>query len=513
MATLVLLNEDHGFTAGDIVTGGYLMLTPAFQSVWFADGKIYSEGCYHKLNFNNDRLNGVATGTFSRGETMIQAVSGAAAVFDESVLNAHYAYRTTITPFNTTNLITGSISGATLTPSSVSYPPHWTSWKTRTLTSPTTGTGTIADSTNYLPEGGSNIGCLFSGRIIINNLQSPNQWIASRKGDPQDFQVSQSDVGSPVSSQTTKEGIVGDAICAMVPFLDHYMYFGCLDEIWIMRGDPGNCQITNASRKVGFFGPDAWTFDEKGNLFFMSMDGFYMFTRGAGFDGSPPENLTYTRLPNLVKTLGLNRRTDRVVMEYDKDRYGIDIVITQFDGEYGSSWFWDLRLNALMPQHFANPDHFAASLYYYNSRKSGTRGLLMGCQDGYIRNYDDTLKNDDGSYAIDSYCTLGPFHAFSKSSRQGKLAEVSTRLGVDSDGADIQVYAGNSAETVINSIKNADTPNDAKTLIGGGRLPTYRPRGKGSVFAVQLRNSNISERFAVERITAKISDAGTNKGV
>lgn len=515
MATLVLLDSSKGWQNGDLQTGGYLMMTPAFQKVWFADGRKRADGCFHKLDFINDVLTGSASAAFSRGETLTQATSGAEGIFDETIGTYNMVYRTETTPFNTTNLITGAVSGSTLTPSAITYPPFWHAWTSRTLSEPAAATGTISSSTNYLPIGGSNIGCLFSGRLIINSIQNPNQWYASRHRDPQDWQVSQSDVGTPVSSQTSKLGIVGDQICAMVPFLDHYMYFGCLDEIWIMRGDPGSgtgAHITNSSRKVGMFGPEAHAFDEKGNMFFLSMDGFYYFPAGAGFSGDPPENLTYKRLPNLVTALGLNRRTDRVVMEYDKDRYGISVVTSQMDGLYGTAWFWDLRLNALMPESFADAHHYASALYYYNSRKSDTRGLLMGGQDGYLRKYDDTQKNDEGSNAIDAYCTLGPFQAFNKMRRQGSLSELALRLGDDTDGVDVQVYAGNGAESVVKSVKNADVPNASETMTGGGLRPVYRPRTTGSVFAVQLRNNTVSQRFAIEKITAKITDAGEVKG-
>jgi phage tail sheath gpL-like len=137
----------------------------------------------------------------------------------------------------------------------------------------------------------------------------------------------------------------------------------------------------------------------------------------------------------------------------------------------------------------------------------------MGGQDGYIRKYDDAEKNDEGSNAIDAYCTLGPFQAFNKMRRMGQISEMSARLGVDSDGVDVQVYSGDSAETVVNAVKNADTPKAAVTMTGGGQRPVYRPKTKGAVFAVQLRNNNASERFAIERITAKITDAGEAKGV
>jgi hypothetical protein len=514
MATLTLLDSSKGWTNGDIQSGGYIAVVPAFQTIWIADGRKRADGCFHKLDFQNDKLAGVASAPFSRGETLVQANSGAEGIFFYSVSNDHFVYRTDTTAFDTTNLITGQTSGSTLTPTSIVYPPYWNDWTTRRLSSPATSTGTIADATPLLPLGGSNIGALFGGRVYLNSIENPNQWIASRHRDPEDFQVSQDDLGTPVSSQTSKLGIVGAPICAMVPFLDHYMYFGALDEIWVIRGDPGaGAQITNSSRKVGMFGPKAHAFDEKGNLFFLSMDGFYMFPANAGFRSDPPENLTYTRLPNLVKALGLNRRTDNVVMEYDKDRYGIIVTTTQMDGLYGSKWFWDLRLNALMPESHANPDHYSASLYYYDSRVSATRGLLMGDQDGYIRKYDDDEKDDEGSNAIDEYCTLGPIQAIPQMRRQGSLEELSLRMGEDTDSVDVQVYANDGAEAVVKNVKDADTPKASETFTGGGRRPVYRPKTIGAVYAIQLRNNTAGERFALERITAKIEDAGEVKGV
>jgi hypothetical protein len=485
-------------------------MVPAFQSVWFADGR---GAGYWKMNFHNDKLTGVASAAFSRGEGITQAGNTAEGIFDQSVGNDHYFYRTTTVPFDTSGLITGATSGSTLTPTAILYPPHWLDWTTRRLASPAAATGLIADATYQLPASGSNIGCLFGGRVYLNTIENPNQWLASRHRDPEDFQMSQADVGTPVSSQTSKLGIVGDAITAMVPYLDHYLHFGCMNEIWIMRGDPGSgAQITNASRKVGFFGPDAWTFDEKGNLFFLSMDGLYVMSGRAGVEGNPPENLTNTRMPGFITSLGLNRRTDRACMEYDKDRYGINVSIVQFDGERGVSFFWDLRLNAMDPDSYTTSDHYPASMLYYNSRTSSTRGLLMGGQDGYIRKFDDTAKDDDGDVAIDSYCTLGPFQAMPRMRSQGQLAEVSFRLGVDTDGVDVSVYADDDAETTVKAVKDTDVPKATETLTGGGRRPAWRPRTTGSVFCLHLRNNTASERFALERVTARINDAGKVKG-
>ena len=508
LPTLKALGSDEGFTAGDINTDGNVALIPAYQKMWVCDG---SPATYYILDFINTKLTGVASDVFSRGETMTQANSGAAGVFDETRSNYHYIYRTTSTEFDTTNLITGGTSGETVTPTAVTAPPHWKTWITRLLASPATGTGLIANSTNFLPASGSNIGCLFSGRVVLNIMDNPNQWLASRHRDPQDMQTGQSDVGTPVSDQTSNLGIVGAPIIAMVPYLSDYLHFGATDGIWTLRGDPGSGgQISNTSRKVGFFGPDSWAFDAGGNLFFMSMDGFYSLPASSASVGNPPDNLTNVRVPNLIKSIGLNRRTDRVVMEYDKDRYGINVHISQNDSAYGVAFFWDLRANSLNPDSFLT-NQIAASMLYYDSRKAETRGLLMCGQDGYIRKFDDDEKNDDGDVAIDAYDTLGPFQAFNRMRRQGQITEISPRLGDDSDGATMSVYAGNAAETVVNAAKNDDTPQSEHTLTGGGRRPAIRPRTIGAAFAIKVRNNTVGERFALEKVVVRLNDAGTVK--
>ena len=76
-------------------------------------------------------------------------------------------------------VITGAITGKTVTPTAVQSPPHWKTWTTRRLASPATASGLIASSTNLMPPSGSNIGCLFSGRVFINIMENPNQWLAS----------------------------------------------------------------------------------------------------------------------------------------------------------------------------------------------------------------------------------------------------------------------------------------------------------------------------------------------
>ncbi len=46
-----------------------------------------------------------------------------------------------------------------------------------------------------------------------------------------------------------------------------------------------------------------------------------------------PENITKQRIPKLISSIGLNRRTDRVAMAYDKQSDGMMVSVTQKDGQ------------------------------------------------------------------------------------------------------------------------------------------------------------------------------------
>jgi len=95
-------NNSYG-TYG-VVSSGYLSTeTPVTANVYGG-----------MLTYNT----ATATGTFTQGETITQATSGATGVVT-SVQTGYLYYKSTSGTFNTTNLVTGGTSGATMTPTVV----------------------------------------------------------------------------------------------------------------------------------------------------------------------------------------------------------------------------------------------------------------------------------------------------------------------------------------------------------------------------------------------------------
>lgn len=509
LPTLTELGATHGFTAGDLDTNGYVAIIPAYQKVYFADGRSQADGGYHKLDCINTRCVGTVTGTFTKGEIVTQANSGAAGNFDENYGSGASAwsliYRTTTVEFDTTNVITGADSGATLTPSSVVAPPHWLPW-------------VETSGKEGLPAGGANSGCLCFGRIVLNSIDNPNHWYMCRTGDTLDWLVSQDDIGTPVSSQTSKAGLVADALVVPIPFRDHYLVFGCENEVWVLRSDPAAGGImTNITYSTGIFSPTSYCYDNNGNLFFVGMDGIYILSPDAIINALPPINLTERRLPNLFKVLGLNRLTDRVVLEYDKKRYGICVSITQMDGVWGTHFWLDLKENeegqiqaAVFPESYADDKYRPTAMHYFDSRRGDYRDLLLGCNDGYIRKYDETIKSDDGPSgdAIESSVTFGPLVSDGKIRQRIEANEISLKLGTNTDGLTLNVFKADSAEKVIEKIANGDTPDATKTFSDDGLKSSFRQKVTAVALAVVLKNNTVDETWVFESMLINLQDGG-----
>lgn len=507
MPSLTALASGHGFTAGDLDTSGQVAIQPAYQKIFFADGRAYSatkaDSGYHKLDFLNTRIVGTVTGTFTQGEVVTQAVSGATGIFDENVGSGATAwsliYRTTTTEFVAAQTITGADSSATVTPSAggdIVAPPHWLNW--------TLSTGTF-------PDGGSNVMALCWGRVFMNSIQNPHQWFATRINDPLDLLLVVDDVASAQNSQATKKaGLVGDQLIAMIPYKGNTMVFGCQNNMFVMRADPAKGGFfTTLSDTTGIFSDESYCWDDKNNLYFMGSDGIYGLTAAAIIEGQPPTNLTKEHLPKLISNLGLNRRTDRVTMEYDKDRYGIEISVSQYDGVWSAIFWLDLRTGGVFPEEYQEA-HTPTILVYFDSRVKSQRTLLAGCNDGYIRKWDETEKSDDGSAAIESEVLLGPIVGQNIRTKVS-LDELSIRTGIDTDSITASVYSGLTAQHLIKNVIDDESPKVSKTFAVDKLLPSIRQHVEAVAVGIKLSNDSVASSWSMEKIDTDIQESGRSK--
>lgn len=361
------------------------------------------------------------------------------------------------------------------------------------------------------PDGGSNAMCLFDGRVWMNSMYNPNQWTASRQGNPDDLDSLQTDVQSAIISQTSLIGLVGDALIGFIPFKDSYLLFGCANSFWILRGgSTGSGSIDNLSYETGLFSPSAFCWDSIGNLYVVGMNGFYKFPNNMGVSGVSPDNISNKLIPNLFKRLRLNRKTDRVVLGYDSENNNVHVSISMMDGSWSMCWIYDVENDAIFPDTFSS-GHIPASFLYMNSYQDDISGLLMGNYDGYVRRFDDGTKNDDGE-AIGSYVFFGPISMNNLMRANVKIREIQIILSEDSDGGEWELYQAESNESLIKGIVAGTlTPTHSGTFTAGGRQESIKEKISGESVGLIFKNYELAESWGFEGLKISYTIAGKAK--
>lgn len=509
------LGTDSGFTAGDFRATGYFAAVPAYQQVFICDGRPASatiaDSGYHRIDMANTSLVGDPSAPFTVGETVTQATSLATGTFVETVGSGATArnliYRTSTVEFSITDVVTGADSSSTLAPTEVIAPPHWLNWILKTADD-------LGDPmpANLFPDGGSNISCLFDGRVWLNSMYNPHQWVASRQGDPFDFDTSVDieDVQGAFSSQTSNAGMVAEPLVAFIPYKDTFLIFGATDSLWVLRGgSTGGGGLSNITFETGVFGPDSWCWDNQGSLYIVGMNGFFKFPSGAILSEESLDNITTRLLPNLFKTIKLNRKTDRVVVGFDRIRNLINVSMTMQDGSWAVNFVYDPTLDAIYPDEYPLAQ-VPASYFYSQDYVNDETGLWFGGYDGYIRKFDEATLDDDGT-AITSYTFFGPIFLGEIIRANVKVKEIEVILSEDTTNVSWYLYSSTSAEKLKQDIENSVAPVAYGTLTSGGRQFTIREKVAGEFIGILFMNNVTGTTWACESIRLQFTLSGKVK--
>lgn len=422
-----------------------------------------------------------------------------------------YGKRTTTVTFGASETVTGTdddgnaISFA-MTAAAEVAPPHWYTY---------TVYGADAAGYGALPTFAHLI-TRYRGRIVLSgNKYYPHQWYMSRVAKPFDFLFTLDDPLTGLAGNNIDAGEIGDIVTALVPYGDDYMIMGAANSIHLIDGDPGyGGSIDEVDNTTGIFSQHSWCKDAKGNLYFWGTNGIYKMEGGR----SRPVCISEGSLPALVKDWNVSAGTHRIVFIYDPFEHGIIISKTTLADGTNLNYFFDLKTQGFYPETYPTTGAiFCGNMY--DSASSTTRGLVVGCFDGYIRRFNPASKNDDttsSTAVISSYVTLEMLDMNTNDDNgQGKLTSLTIVLGGgaaggtfgDSDAVSYDIHVANDAETCLEDIKDGATPHTTGTLTGPGRF-RIRPRIRGKWVGIRLYNATASETFVLNKIAGNFRPAG-----
>lgn len=497
VGTMIELTDANG----TIDTTDQLVMFEGYQKCFVVNGtKLYV------ADFINTKLtHAVLTTAHAKGDIITQAVTNAAMVVDytNTAKTNTYGYVISGTFTVSANNISGSGSGTTFQATAVTAKPHWYSW-----------TVYPGGSSGSMPAK-AYLGCLYRGRCVLSgNPSYPFQWYMSRTANPWDWAYAANDASAPVAGGNSDAGELGDVIRALIPYKDEYLVFGCANSMWALRGDPASGgSLESIDLTIGIFGAQSWCFDGAGNLYFMSKTGLNVIPANLG--GVKP--VSQPVLPNMSTDEALDPSVHRITLAYDPDNYGILICITTLTTGANSNYFYDLRIGGLFPESYPAACG-VYSAFYYNANDDTTRGLVLGCTDGYLRTFNTTEKNDVGT-ATDTTITSSavlPIIQNEDDDRELRLTSltITTAGGAssgaesDTDGVTVNLYSAESAEEVLEAIEDGDTPQTTTTITGPGRANRIRDRVRGHSIAVELKNSTTDQTWAIERVSAEVESVG-----
>lgn len=311
---------------------------------------------------------------------------------------------------------------------------------------------------------------------------------------------------------------LGKRCTAAIPLMDSYMVLGCVNSLWMLRGDATNGgELVALSRSVGIIDRNAWCRSPEGHLVWLSQNGLYGLGTGGSIAGSAslgtPEPLSRNKLP--LELLNVDTNNYTVLMAWNNEYQGVDIWLTPanagstIDGTgLGGTlhWFFDWETKGFWPVTYSSPNFDPFCCLAHSSDDSWLSGVIFGCRDGYIRRQRDFCESDDG-LQLYSYITYGPFRIAGPMD-EGIVHELNAATAAGSGTVTWALYPGTSEEAAY--------PPSATAFASGawstqGRNYTDRPRMRCAAMALALVNLSYGRAWAMEEITAMVDKAGRQR--
>lgn len=352
------------------------------------------------------------------------------------------------------------------------------------------------------------------GRIVLSGLATdPHNWFMSKLGDPLDWDYAPA-TETELDAVQGGAGFVGkvpDIINCIIPYNDDVLLFGCDHSIWMMSGDPqAGGRLDLVTNTVGIaFGRPYTQLPDGSLIFFSSGGGVYRMAPGQG----KPESISRDQIDPLIVNTNLN--TNLIRMAYDEGDHAVYMFIKPLAANTNTThYYYDLRNNGWFKFQFGDNAYDPVAITVYDGDAPADRVILMGGQDGYVRKFDKTVYQDDGTN-FTSYVTMGPIVADA-----GRYPCVLSDLQFVMDNASgttmFELGVGDTAETALadfaNTFTGEVTMNNAIISIPAGRGFNIQPRTRGYFQYFKVGTTSPTAAWAIEYIQASYSIIRTSRG-
>jgi hypothetical protein len=335
----------------------------------------------------------------------------------------------------------------------------------------------------------------WNNRIVIFGLSDdPSNWYMSAENNPFDWKQQANVVGASISGRTSPAGLFPGRIFGVIPYNDDLVVFGGDHTLYQLSLDPAvDGEFNLISDTIGMAPGRAWCKDGYGAVYFMgNSGGLYRLPLS-----SSPERISNRAID--AKLAEIDIANSVVHLTWDAIRQGVHVFVRPDDDSAASQFFYDFRTEGWFPYSFGSVDYNPTCTATVDFDNPEDRSILIGCNDGYVRQLDDTAVDDDGTQ-IDAYYVLGPWVSQSGIGTQVMLNSMDGALARGANAV-VSVLTGEDAEHVIQ-----DGFAAFETEFGSEFSNVHYPRVAGRSLAIRI-DSIDDEPFGLEWLRGEMVDA------
>lgn len=338
----------------------------------------------------------------------------------------------------------------------------------------------LAATTGSVPSGTTLVAVYRDRAVWVKD----RDWFMSRQGNIYDYNygADEGDLGRAVSGEASDAGKPGEPIIALAPGGDDYLVMFGDDTTWVIRGDPASGgELDNVSRTVGCVDTHAWTHGPSGEIYVLTKDGLYVIAGSSAI----PQPISQAVLPADLKDT--NRDNFETTLVYDTQKDGLYIFVTPFNCDTAGTHYWyDFDTQSFWQLTFADNDHQPVSAVSFSSDPTVDRQVIIACNDGFLRRFDDS--DDDDGTAIAASIILGPYRTNKDIDMEGIVSKAVGTMAVGSTDVTVELYVGDDAESVSDTAIAGTSPDYSWTWSAGRNDPEY-PRSSGMAFCLKLKTT------------------------
>ena len=338
---------------------------------------------------------------------------------------------------------------------------------------------------------------LWNRRLLIFGLEDdPSNYYFSAQGDPFDWKLVPGTTGAAISGRLSPAGLFPDKLVACIPYNDDICIFGGDHSLYQFSLDPAVDGVLDLiSDTIGIAPGRAWCKDGYGSVYFLGNNGgFYKLSLD-----SSPQRISNRSIDSLFESIDLT--TSAVHLVWDSIRQGIHVFVRVSDDSAADHYFFDFRTEGWFPYRFASTNHNPTAALAFEGDTPQDRKILLGGQDGYVRQLDSAVAADDGT-SFEGHFVLGPWIPREFTGRKVALETLDVAVGAGAQ-MEFELLAGEDADQAV-----LDGRSIYQGEVRANQQNFFRPLRSGRALALKFRIFD-RESIALESVRMTLREMRT----